>query len=58
MSNACGFEGVDDINVSADPQPFQNLIIAGLLMAINISIRFYLFIKLYYILYIKINDMF
>lgn len=58
MSNPCGFEGVDDINVSADPQPFQNPIIAGLLMAINISISFYLFIILYYILYIKINDMF
>lgn len=35
-----GLGGVDDINVSADPKPFQNLIITGLL----ISIGFYLFL--------------
>lgn len=36
-----GLGVVGDINVSADPQPFQHLIIAVLLMAINISVSFY-----------------
>lgn len=44
-----GSGGVADINVSADPQPFQNLNIAELLMAIRISLGFYLFIYLNYV---------